>query len=823
MKKIYILIIFLITSTLLWAQQNPGNTAGGQRSWDPAQSPFKVSGQVNDADSGDPLEYVSAVLLATRDSSIVAGAVTDAQGKFTITARPGRFILQIQYISYHDKFIRDIRLNRENLTADVGVIQLAADVDVLDEVVVQGEKTTMVMSLDKRVFNVGKDLSNMGGTAADLLDNIPSVTVDVEGNISLRGSENVRILVDGKPSGLVGISSNDALRQLQGNMVERVEVVTNPSARYDAEGLAGIINIILKKENREGVNGAFNVALGHPENYEVSFNLNYRKKWVNLFANYGVSYRRNPGGGGADQFFFSEDTTYYTDLDREHERGGWSNSFRFGSDFYLNKKNIITVSALYRLSNEDNESNLIYEDFDENRNPLFITDRIDDERERDSNQEYNLNYSRNFKKKGQKWTIDLQYRDNSETESSNLLEQTFVVQGETTEPDLLQRSSNEEFDKGWFVQSDYVHPFSQKGKIEFGVRNTIRDIGNDYLVEEQDESGIWVPLEGFTNNFNYDEDILAAYAIVGNEINKFSYQLGLRMERTDLRTELEQTNEVNDKNYTDFFPSGHFTYKLKETQSLQASYSRRIRRPRFRSLNPFFTFSDARNIRTGNPDLNPEYTDSYELGVLHNWEKSSFFYSAYYRYATGVITRITTVEDGITYSRPENVGTRDAFGLEVTYSNEFTPWWRFNANANFFRTVTDGESQGEDLSAETTSFTTRIISRMTVRKKVDFQTTLSYRAPQEVPQGRRKSVFVMDLGLSRDIMKGKGTLTFTVRDLFNTRKWRSETITSNFISDSEFQWRSRTAILTFNYRLNQKKRRERNRGGRDFNGDDMEF
>ncbi|MDH3710484.1 MAG: TonB-dependent receptor, partial [Cyclobacteriaceae bacterium] len=286
MKHIIYTLFLWGTLFTLEAQQRPANS---QRA---GASPFKVSGQVIDEDSGEPLEYVSAVLLNAKDSSVVSGAVTDIQGKFVISSRPGRFILQIQYISYHDKFINNIQLNRENATRNVGTLKLAADVDVLDEVVVQGEKTSMVLSLDKRVFNVGKDLSNMGGTAADLLDNIPSVSVDVEGNISLRGSENVRVLVDGKPSGLVGISSSDALRQLQGNMVERVEVVTNPSARYDAEGLAGIINIILKKENREGVNGSFNVVVGHPDNYGISFNLNYRRKWVNLFANYGVSYRQ---------------------------------------------------------------------------------------------------------------------------------------------------------------------------------------------------------------------------------------------------------------------------------------------------------------------------------------------------------------------------------------------------------------------------------------------------------------------------------------------------------------------------------------------------
>jgi len=811
----FTVMLLVLVSWSLEAQR-PGGRGGLQ------QSPFKVTGKVLDAESGEPLEYVSAVLLSKRDSSVVSGSVTDAQGVFTITARPGRFRLQVQYVSYHDRIIDDVVLNREQMTLDLGTIKISPDVDVLDEVVVQGERSSLVMTLDKRVFNVGKDLSNTGGTAADILDNIPSVSVDVEGNISLRGSENVRILVDGKPSGLVGISTNDALRQLQGNMVERVEVVTNPSARYDAEGLAGIINIILKKENREGVNGSFTATAGHPDNYGLSFNLNYRKKWINLFANYGVSYRENPGGGGTNQTFFPGDTLYFTDLKRTHVRGGWSNSVRFGSDIFLNEKNTITLAAFYRFSKEDNYSDLVYNDFDSNRDLLFVTDRRDDEREDDNNEEYSINYTRNFQRKGQKLTFDLQYRNNSETEGSNLTEETFVVQGETTDPVLLQRSSNAEFDEGWFIQADYEQPFASNGKVELGFRNTIRRIGNDYLVEEQDDLGQWLSLDEFSNNFNYDENIYAAYGIVGNKINKFSYQLGVRMEITDLNTELEQSNEVNDRNYTDFFPSAHITYDMKDNKSLQASYSRRIRRPRFRSLNPFFTFSDARNIRTGNPNLNPEYTDSYELGILHNWEKSSLFYSAYYRYSTGVISRITTVEDGITFSSPQNVGSRNAFGLELTYSNELTSWWRVNGSANFFRTVTEGFAQGEDLSAEANSFTTRVMSRLTIKKKVDFQTTLMYRAPQEIPQGRRKSMFMMDLGLSKDVLAGKGTLTFTVRDLFNTRKWRSETFGSTFTSDSEFQWRSRAATLSFNYRLNQKKRRQRSNRG-NFDGDDMDF
>ena len=815
--KYTLLYILALVWTCASAQPQEGRPNEGQ-------SPFKVKGQVFDIQSGTPLEYVTTALLSEKDSSVVNGAVTGVDGRFEITAKPGRFILRISYVSYRSKDIRGIQLSREQMTKDIGVIKLEPDTEMLDEVVVQGEKSSMTMTLDKRVFNVGKDLTNAGRSAADLLDNIPSVTVDVEGNVSLRGSDNVRILVDGKPSGLIGINTADGLRQMQSNMIERVEVVTNPSARYDAEGSAGIINIILKKEKREGVNGTFNATVGTPTDYQASFNLNYRKKWMNLFASYGINYRKVPWGGNSFQTFFPEDTLYYTDLQRDYERGGWSNNLRFGSDFYLNDKNTITVAAIYRISDEDNLNNILYEDYDGDRNLLFVTERQDNELEIDENSEYSINYTRTFSKKGQKLSADIQYRDNNEEENSTIVERTYDVTEGSTSPDLNQRSFNEEFERGWLIQADYEQPVGSEGKLELGFRNSIREIGNDYLVEEQNEDGDWENLVGFSNTFFYDENIYATYAMFGNKVNKFSYQAGLRMEITDIKTELQQTGEENEKDYTDFFPSIHVTYNLKESKSLQASYSRRIRRPYFRSLNPFSSFSDARNIRAGNPDLDPTYSDSYELGVLQNWEKSSFYYAVYYRHSTDVVWRVTTVEDGVTFSRPENVGTRDDIGLEVTYSNEFNDWFRLNGTANLYHSENDAFANGEDLSAKTTTFFTRIMSQMKIKKIWDLQTAISYRAPQEVPQGFRKSYFVVDLGLNRDIMKNKGTLTLSVRDLFNTRKYRYETDTPVYSQEGDFRRRPRSVVLSFNYRLNQKKRRQRGgRGGSFDGGEGMDF
>ncbi|ELR70061.1 TonB-dependent receptor, putative [Fulvivirga imtechensis AK7] len=812
MLKLLLPVILIFLTAFTYGQRGGG---GG--------TPFKVEGIVIDTESGQPLEYASVSLLNQQDSSLVGGGITGVDGKFSIDARPGKFIVQVQFISYASKYF-NVALSREKMTANLGTINLSPDTETLDEVVITGQKSQMVMELDKRVFNVGQDLSNTGASAADILDNIPSVNVDIEGNVSLRGSGNVRILVNGKPSGLVGISSTDALRQLQGNLIERVEVVTNPSARYEAQGNAGIINIILKKDNNDGINGSFSANAGYPDNYGLSFNVNYRKKWLNLFANYGINYRKNPGSGYANQIFYMKDTTYYTDLTRDRTRGGISNNFRFGSDFYLNDKNTITISALYRISDEENETKLVYRDYDSNRDLVATILRFDEELEDEENIEFSMNYTKTFRSDKQKLTADIQYRESSEIEDAEQTQGLTPKHGESFQPDVFQRSLNDEFESNLLLQADYVHPFAKEGKIEAGYRSTFRKIDNAYLVEELNEQGEYEMLPGFTNDFNYDENIYAAYAIVGNKIGKFSYQVGLRTEVTDITTELVQDNLKNDKNYIGFFPSAHITYRLKGQNSLQASYSRRLDRPGFWSLNPFSSFTDQRNIRVGNPDLDPEYTNSYEVGYLKNWSTASLFTSVYYRHTTGVIDRVRFAEDSITYAIPLNLSSRNAYGVEFTVSKDVGDWWKINGSANFYRSMTDGQYQEQELSNDTYTMSARVTSKMTLFGVLDYQVSGRYNAPQEDTQGRRKAFYMIDMGLSKDVLKGKGTIMFNVRDLLNSRRWRGETITSNFYQESEFQWRARQVTASFTYRLNQKKKRDRgDRDRGDYNGDDADF
>jgi len=818
MRKALHIFLILLLSGSLYAQ----TTAPGA---DISASPrFRVSGTVVDGNEQMPLEYATVSLLNQADSAIITGVVTDLEGKFDIETEPGSYIVQVQFISYRAKYF-NVKLTRDDPRVDLGKIELMPDTETLEEVVVQGKKSQMTMELDKRVFNVGQDLTNIGASAQDVLDNIPSIAVDIEGNVSLRGSQNVRILVNGKPSGLVGLSDASGLRNLQSSLIERVEVITNPSARYEAVGNAGIINIILKKDEKQGINGTFNANVGVPHNHGAGFNLNYRRSWLNFFASYGLSYQRSPGSGFANQTFIREDTTFYRDITNERWREELSNTFRLGADVFINDFNTITFSGLYQKEGGLNTTEILYQDFDSNRDPVSESIRFDDEQEDEQDIEFNMNYSRKFKdNEAHKLTADIQFTQNRETEDADQRQGPVLQNSEDFEPNIFQRSLNNEFQKNLLLQTDYVRPFGENGKFEAGYRGAIRIIDNSYLVEERNDESEWESLEGFTNDFLYEENIQAGYAMYGNKWGNISFQGGLRVEMTDILTELEQTGERNDRRYTNFFPSAHFTYELANENNVQLSYSRRIDRPGFWDLNPFSNFTDPLNIRAGNPDLDPEFSDSYEMGYLKNWPTATLYTSVYYRHSEGVIDRIQYIEveqgDSITYSIPQNLSSRDAIGVEFTFSKDFGDWWRLNGTANFFHQRTEGEFRGQDLGNEALTMSTNVTSQMTIWDAIETQLTFRYRAPQNDTQGRRRSFYTIDIGVSKDIFQGKGTLIFNVRDLLNSRLRRAETVADGFREYSEFQWRARQVTLTLNYRLNQQKRPDR--GGRDGNwgGDD---
>ena len=789
----FVLILLVLFSKNAFSQRD--GRGDGQR------PPGRLlSGLIVDERS-NPIPYASVVIRSKSDSTFLRGTASDLNGKFELQLRPGKYDVTVSFISYQNN-TSDIDLTQSDL--DLGTIRLEPKTELLDEAVVKAEKSYMELKLDRRVYNVGKDPNNVGSNAQEILETVPSVQVDVDGTVSLRGSSNVRILIDGKPSGLTGISTQDALRQIPGNLIDKIEVVTNASAKYDAEGDAGILNIVLKKDQRSGLNGSFEVNAGYPHNYGSSANINYRKGKINFFTGVGVQYRQRPGTGKSFQQFFLEDTSFSYERTRNQTRGGLSGNGRFGIDYFINNKTSLTASGLYSRGWNDNTSDLKYTDIDENGTATQVVLRTEDEHEVQQNIEANMNFRRTFKNEDQVLTADVKWFLSQDNENGDLSETG-------TDYLLSQRTDNTENERNWLFQTDYVHPFTEHVRMETGLKATLRRIDNDYQVQQQnDTNDVWETLSAFDNNFIYTENVYAAYFIASGKIKKFSLQGGLRAEYSDITTELIKTNERNRLGYISFFPSAHLSYEFPHGNSIQLSYSRRIGRPRFRDLIPFSSLSDNRNFRMGNPNLNPVFTHSAEIGHLKTWDKGTLLSSVYYRHNDGIVEHISRSDStGLITMFPVNLSTENATGLEFSFSYNLFKWWRATLNANAFYSITNGKYEEQLFYAETFSATGRLTSKWTVKKKVDIQTSFMYHAPRNTPQGKNLSMYSWDVGLAMDVLKGNGTLTLSARDLLNSRRRRWEVNTPTLVSTNDFLWSSRQFVLSFSYRLNQKKKRER--------------
>ncbi len=765
-----------------------------------------IKGKIVDTQTGAPLGYATIRVHKTADSSLVSGSISDDKGQFLVEVPYGKYYTVVEFIGYKSLKGSMFEVSKEQSVQDLGVLKIETSSRTLDEVVVQAEKSSMELSLDKRIFNVGKDLANAGGTAIDILSNVPSVSVDTEGNVKLRGSDGVRILIDGKPSGLVSFKGGAGLQQLQGNQIERVEIITNPSARYEAEGMSGIINIVLKKERKQGFNGSFEVVTGFRPNFGVAANVNYRKNKLNFFLNYGIAYRIPISAGRLYQEVYGKDTTAILQQTNNGEVRTVANTIRGGLDYFFNDKNILTASYQFRRTDVLRITNNQYKDYINTLSNLnTITDRQQRETEAEPYSEYAITYKKTYNKKGQELIADVRYLTYWERSDQTFTQSSVFANGSPNKKgDLLQKSLNDEYENQLIAQLDYVQPIGKEGKFETGLRSSFRDMVNDYIVTQRNEQGVFEPLPGLDNYFIYKENIHGVYGIIGNKTKKFSYQAGLRAEMTDVKTILQETNQSNPRQYTNLFPSAHFTYNINQENAFQLSYSRRVRRPTYNDLSPYVTFSDQRNFFSGNPDLNPEFTNSFDLGHIKYFEKGSFTSSLYYRHTNGKVLRIRRVDaQGFSNTRPENLATEDAFGAEFTSTYTPAKWWKLDFNFNFFRAITDGQNLDNTFKADTYSWFARQTSRFNLAQGTDLQIRANYEAPQQLPQGRRKSRTFVDLAFSKEILKGKGTLTFNVIDLFNSRYMRTVTEGLNFYTDATMGMRARQINLTVMYRLNQ--------------------
>lgn len=817
LKKSVYFIIFLIL---------PAFTALSQ------SKKITLEGQVIDQETGAPMEFATLMLQPADSLKDVSGGLTDLDGKFNVKVEPGLYNIRVNFIAYQPYELKNQQLTK---SLDLGTIKLSVNTTELQEVTVQGEKTTVEVRLDKKIYNIGQDLTNSGGTVSDALGNIPSVTVDVDGAVALRGNNNVRILINGRPSAIAGFGSTEALRQLPADAIEKVEVITSPSARYDAEGTAGILNIVLKKEKTRGFNGLINVGGGYPDAARFTSNLNWRKKKFNFFNTIGYSYRNSPGNGLFDNTYVNGTFDRIIE-DRDIQRRSDGFNLNTGIEYFLTESSSVTASAFGRINDGL--------DVTDNNTTRFISNEIDsrtlrteEEGEEETSYQFSLSYNNDINDKGHKLTADLQYSFDEETAPTTIIEQnTFPNQVVIASENINQVELQNEF----LAQLDYVLPIGN-AQFEAGYRGNWEQTDTDFALEELNiETGNFVENLGLTNRFVFDQIVQAAYTQYGNKHGKFSYLVGLRLENTRLKgnvtgVDLASLEEILgddvdlnfDKNYLGLFPTINLIFEINEDENITIGYNRRINRPRSWFINPFPSRSSRTNIFQGNPDLDPAFANALDVGYLKSWEDLTFTSSVYYQVESNSFERIQeqtgqVTSDGIVIIRsiPINLSTNERIGAEMGLIYTPERWLRLSGSFNFFQFDTEGVFNDVDFGAKNTSWFSRFSAKVTLPGSIDWQTNAFYRGPRENAQTRSKGILSLNLAFSKDVMKDKGTVALSVRDVFNSRKRISFTETPFFTSDSEFQWRERQFTFSFIYRINQKKKQRRgnrgNRGGGDF-------
>ncbi|EDP70544.1 TonB-dependent receptor domain protein [Flavobacteriales bacterium ALC-1] len=786
-----------------------------------AQKEVKVQGTVVEDGTNIPLEYATITFKTKPDNKIVTGGITDAKGVFSVDVPIGTYTISVEYISYKSKTYVDKSISKN---INLGTVSLAIDTESLGEVTIIAERTTVEIKLDKKIYNVGKDLTVRGGTVSDVLDNVPSVSVDVEGNVALRGNDDVRILINGKPSGLVGLNSTEALRQLPAEAIERVEVITSPSARYDAEGTAGILNIILRRSKLQGLNGAITVNAGYPTSAGVSGNTNYRTGDFNFFNTTSYNYREVPGNSFTDTEFTSTNNNIIENRDFDRIRKGLNTNL--GVEWYINETASLTTSLQYRDSNNESETINVLREFDSNNDLTNTTTRFDPEFEDDKTLQYTVNFDKQFNgNSDHRFTANFQY------ESSSELEASMIEQDAITVEDVVTDEEQERI----FLQSDYVQPIGEVSQLELGYQGRFSTLDTDYAIAFNDGNGNFDLDEDLSNNLVYKEYVNAFYTQFGSKIkDKFSYLLGLRMEESRITIDQITSGNFEKKNYVGFFPTVNLAYELTKDENITLGYNRRIRRPRSRFINPFPSRSSATNLFQGNPDLDPSYSNTIDLGYYNKFGKLSLNTSIYVTNSTDIFTFITEdtgetvivggTEVPVIRRSPINLATNDRVGFEFTLTYRPSRKWNINGNFNLFRSKTEGVYNGIDFGAENTSWFMRLNNKYTLPGGIDWQTRMNYRGPTEDAQSKRQGIFSMNLAFSKDLFKDKASIAFNVSDLFNSRKRITETSTPTFNADSEFQWRERSFNLSFTYRFNQKKKLERSgRGNANGGGEDFDF
>ncbi len=749
----------------------------------------RVTGRVVDAAGGQPIEFATVMLADVATGTARGGTTTDPTGNFSVEAPAGDFYVEISFIGFETVRVECGPVRGQEVS--LGLIELRTQGELLDEVTVRAEKSQTVFKLDKRIFNVGQDLSSTGASALDVLSNVPSVTVGMEGDIRLRGSGGVQILIDGKPS-VIASEQGNVLGTLTADMIESIEVITNPSAKYDAEGTSGIINIILKKEEKKGLNGAVSVNTGVPDNHSVGLSLNRRTEKFNLFSQLGVGYRSLPEDITAINRNLSSGTAVFSA--GEQFRNETFYNVVLGTDYHLNARNVITLSGNFAYEVEDQPSFTEFRLEDGDGRTASIWEREETTTATNPKYQFELQYKRDFE--------DHQDHDLlisaigtlfSKDQSSEFVNTT--LSGEDNSGRQRTRTDFGEVENTFKL--DYTRPISDKLTVETGAQYVTDDVNNDFAVSNF-RNAVYTEDVSLTNVFNWRQNVLAGYGTAAYDLGALGLKAGLRLEHTDVATELENTREINGQRYANLFPSAHASYRLTEAVSFQGGYSRRVFRPRMWDLNPFFNLRNNFTIRTGNPNLQPEFTDSYELTSVYILERASLNFGVYHRYTTEVVERVTTFQDNVSITQPVNVGTNRATGVELNAKYEPFEFLTLTGDVNYNYFKREGELADVSFNFAADQLNTRVSGKFDLPADIDLELIGNYQSAVQTVQGDVAAFAFMDVGLRKRLLKGRGAVNLSVRDLFASRIEERRVAQPTFAQYSR-QLRGTFVTLGFSY------------------------
>lgn len=809
MRRLFILILICLTHLTLYSQQpgRPSDDAAG------VLKTGEITGIIHDSTTDGAIEYAT-VGIFKKDSSLVSGVVTGPDGKFVFNNIPsGEYYIDANFLGYNRKLI-PLSVGPERQGINLGVITLHPNITEIEQVEIVAQRNRVEYKIDKKVVNVASDIASSGGSLVTVLENTPSVEVDVEGNVTLRGSGNFQLLIDGKPSPVQG---SEGLQQIPASAVQNLEIITSPSAKYDPDGNAGIINVIMKKQKNSGIGGVINASVGTGDKYTADFILNVKRNRFNYFFGGEYSNMRFHNRGVEERRTFPFDTTTFIFGDIDGVFGREAINIKGGFDYSISENSSLSVNASVGMRH-------FTRDFNTKKHWLTEPASLDsfyreEGHDTDDDKFYHINvdYLKRYDSHDHQLQASAYFSSQREVEK----EQDDVIETDELFIPLVSergqsRSRTEQPEKELRLELDYTRPLGP-GKFETGLQSRWDETEADYIFENYQPLGReWLRDEAISNSLYYLDALQSAYAIYSGPLGRFEYQVGLRAEYDNRRLEQKTTDEVFKYENIHLFPSVYFLRKLNESHQVQVTYTRRIERPRTRDLNPFREFRGSNNVFYGNPELKPEFTNAFELNYQYKFEAGFVSLETYYRATNDKITRINgidTLSGRQVFTFTSINADRDyALGMELMTNLDLTKWWQLNLTGNVFRYQLNGEVEGNEVTSVSTTWRTNLNTTFRINKNTRFQVTTIYNGPSNTLQGKREGFFMTNLALRKEMLKRQLTVSLSARDVFASGKFAFESEGSTFYTFNRFKREAPVITLNLTFRLNNYRQTGNRRG-----------